>query len=253
MTRMLEMKRGTAICLPGDPSDQIYFLRAASSRFPPARLNARSSSHSCTPRYLRRARRGGRLTGGEHLTTLAFSEVGSRSHFWPPVSSLIPRDGCFETSARKAWVTSTNHADSHVASAQAHDASSIFETTLYIACRGGGIAVNGGFDGLGLRENDSAPVVFENARIPESDLLTLPGEGARDMLRVVFPWFCMGTAAMANGLCRAAGAFTADHLQEAGYERTGQKLRDLPTLRARLAEMSVRTEQSRALLVRMAA
>lgn len=193
------------------------------------------------------------IAGGEHLTTLAFSEVGSRSHFWAPVSSLIPRDGCFETSARKAWVTSTNHADSYVASAQAHDASSIFETTLYIACRRGGIAVAGGFDGLGLRGSDSARVVFENARIPESDLLTPPGEGAHDMLRVVFPWFCVGTAAMANGLCQAAGAVTADHLQEAGYERTGQKLRDLPTLRARLAEMSVRTEQSRALLARTAA
>ena len=132
------------------------------------------------------------IAGGAHLTALAFSEVGSLSHFWAPVSSLIPRDGCFETSARKAWVTSTNHADSYVASAQAHDASSIFETTLYIACRRGGIAVAGGFDGLGLRGNDSARVVFENAPIPESDLLTPPGEGAHDMLRVVFPWFCVG-------------------------------------------------------------
>jgi alkylation response protein AidB-like acyl-CoA dehydrogenase len=37
-------------------------------------------------------------------------------------------------------------------------------------------------------------------------------------------------------------------MQSAAFEHTGAKLRDLPTLRARLAEMSVRTEQARALL-----
>lgn len=194
------------------------------------------------------------IARGEHLTTLAFSEAGSRSHFWAPVSSMTPLGGgVYETSARKAWVTSANYADSFVASAQAHDASTHLETTLYLIRRSEAVRVAGGFNGLGLRGNDSAPILIEKARVPESDLLTEPGEGAHDMLRVILPWFCIGTAAMANGLSRAAVAATADHLQEAGYERTGQKLRDYPTLRARLAEMSVRTEQSRALLARTAA
>jgi alkylation response protein AidB-like acyl-CoA dehydrogenase len=192
------------------------------------------------------------IARGDHLTTLAFSEVGSRSHFWAPVSSMTPHGGDFETTARKAWVTSANHADSYVASAQAHDASTVLETTLYLTRRGGAVRVSGTFNGLGLRGNDSAPVTIDNARVSHADLLTRPGEGGRHMLRVVLPWFCIGTAAMANGLCRAAVAATAEHLQDAGYERTGQKLRDLPTLRARLADMSVRTEQSRALLARTA-
>lgn len=192
------------------------------------------------------------IAAGRHLTTLAFSETGSRSHFWAPVSTMVPRDGYFETTARKAWVTSANHADSYVASAQPHDASSVLETTLYLTRRGSAVRVAGSFNGLGLRGNDSAPVAIDNARVLESDLLTRPGEGAHDMLRVVLPWFCIGSAAMANGLSRAAVAATADYLQEAGYERTGQKLRDFPTLRARLAEMSVRAEQSRVLLARTA-
>jgi alkylation response protein AidB-like acyl-CoA dehydrogenase len=53
---------------------------------------------------------------------------------------------------------------------------------------------------------------------------------------------------MANGLCRAAVIATSQHLQAAGFEHTETKLRDLLNLRARLAQMSVRTEQSRALL-----
>ena len=53
---------------------------------------------------------------------------------------------------------------------------------------------------------------------------------------------------MAHGICLAAVGATQAHLSGAGFEHDGQKLRDLPNLRARLAEMSCRTEQSRALL-----
>jgi alkylation response protein AidB-like acyl-CoA dehydrogenase len=43
---------------------------------------------------------------------------------------------------------------------------------------------------------------------------------------------------------------TAKHLTESTLENTGTKLRDFPNLRARLAQMSVRTEQCRSLLGR---
>jgi alkylation response protein AidB-like acyl-CoA dehydrogenase len=70
---------------------------------------------------------------------------------------------------------------------------------------------------------------------------------------VVLPWFCIGTAAMANGLCLAAVEATIAHLVGSRLEHGSelgetQTLRELPTLRARLAEMSMRTEQARALL-----
>ncbi len=191
------------------------------------------------------------VAAGKHLTTLAFSERGSRSQFWAPVSQLKAngngRD--FVTSATKSWVTSANHADSYVSSAQMPGASSPLESTLYVINRPSvGMKVNGGFDGLGLRGNDSAPVEISGASIAESSLLTRQGEGAKMMMEVVLPWFCVGTAAMANGLCRAAVAATAEHLSNTSFEHDNSKLRDLPNLRARLTEMSVRTEQSRALL-----
>src|SRR5262245_49999421 len=68
------------------------------------------------------------------------------------------------------------------------------------------------------------------------------------MLEVVLPWFAVGTAAMAHGLCLAAVEATRTHLSGAGFAHDDTRLRDLPNLRARLAEMSYRTEQSRALL-----
>ena len=111
-----------------------------------------------------------------------------------------------------------------------------------------GVEIGQGFNGLGLRGNDSLPVTYKAMSVSERDLLTKQGEGTPLMLEVLLPWFSIGTAAMANGLCRAAVSTTARHLSSAGFEHTNSQLRDLPNLRSRLAEMSVRTEQSRALL-----
>jgi len=192
-----------------------------------------------------------KIAAGQHLTTLALSEKGSRSQFWAPVSKLAESNGGFTTTAQKSWVTAANHADSYVCSGQRPGAASPMESTLYLVRRGdGGVRVDGAWKGLGLRGNDSAPVFIEGARVAASDLVTKGGEGAQAMLQVILPWFSIGSAAMANGLCRAATAATAAHMSQAGFEHTGGKLRDLPNLRARLAEMAVRTEQARALLGR---
>ncbi len=191
------------------------------------------------------------IAAGKHLTTLALSEKGSRSQFWAPVSQLTATPDGFVTSAAKSWVTSANFADSYVASAQKPNAQSPLESTLYVArTDAAAIRPQPGFDGLGLRGNDSAPVTIEHLALTRRDLVTEPGAGADTMLQVILPWFAIGTAAMAHGLCRAAVSATAAHLSSTTFEHTGTALRDLPVLRARLAQMSVRTEASRALLER---
>src|SRR5262249_58060217 len=56
---------------------------------------------------------------GRRLATLAFSERGSRSHFWAPVSRAVA-DGSdgdgVRVRADKSWVTSAGHADLFVVS-----------------------------------------------------------------------------------------------------------------------------------------
>jgi alkylation response protein AidB-like acyl-CoA dehydrogenase len=189
------------------------------------------------------------IAGGKHLTTLAFSETGSRSQFWAPVSQMRETGGGFETSAAKSWVTAANHADSYVSSAQKPGAASPLESTIYLVRKkASGVRVPSQFNGMGLRGNDSAPVSLEHVKVASGDLISKQGEGANTMLQVVLPWFSIGTAAMANGISRIAVTRTAEHLAGTGFAHDGTKLRDLPVLRARIAEMSLRTEQSRALL-----
>ena len=189
------------------------------------------------------------IAAGRHLTTLAFSESGSRSQFWAPVSKLEENNGHFVTSASKSWVTAAGHADSYVSTAQKPNAVSPVESTVYLVrSKAPGVAVTSAFNGLGLRGNESAPVTLDKITVPRSDLISALGEGPKVILEVVLPWFAVGTAAMANGLCRAAVQRTTEHLVGTGFAHDGSSLRDLPTLRARLAQMSVRTEASRSLL-----
>jgi alkylation response protein AidB-like acyl-CoA dehydrogenase len=190
------------------------------------------------------------IARGAHLTTLALSEKGSRSHFWAPVSQLRENGDGFLTRANKSWVTSARNADSYVSTAQRPGAASPLESTLYLVRPKNQktVTIPGAFDGLGLRGNDSAPVSLEDYAVRQDELVTPQGGGAKVKLEVILPWFSIGTAGMAAGLGRAAVEATAQHLSSTTLEHLGQKLRELPTLRARLAQMSARVEQTRALL-----
>ena len=131
------------------------------------------------------------------MTTLAFSEKGSRSHFWAPVSKAVAKNGRTTLSADKSWVTSAGEADSYVVSSLAVDAKGPTESTLYSVGKDArGSSVAGKFDGLGLRGNASAPMTLKDVELSDKDLLSAPGKGFDAMMGIVLPWFQVGQAAI---------------------------------------------------------
>ena len=184
------------------------------------------------------------IGAGRHLSTLGFSEAGSRSHFWAPISRAQRNGNGVRISAKKSWVTSAGYAQSYVVSALAPDGAGPTDSTLYLLAAGTrGLSVAGPWDGLGLRANASAPVALEECEVPWEFQLTDDGAGFPAMLNIVLPLFCLGSAAVALGLCRAAVAGTAAHLKNAKFEHLGKSLGEsLPTLRAQLAAMQIDTD-----------
>ncbi|PYT78475.1 MAG: acyl-CoA dehydrogenase [Acidobacteria bacterium] len=184
------------------------------------------------------------IAAGRHLSTLAFSEAGSRSHFWTPMSRAHRNGSGVRITAKKSWVTSAGHAQSYVVSALAPEGKGPTDSTLYVLpAETRGLSVAGPWDGLGLRANASAPIALDNCEVPSHFQLTEDGAGFQAMLNVVLPLFNLGTAAVALGLCRAAVAGTASHLKSAKFEHLGQSLGEsLPTLRAQLAAMQIDTD-----------
>ena len=184
------------------------------------------------------------IGAGRHLSTLAFSEAGSRSHFWAPVSRAHRNGNGVRISAKKSFVTSAGHAQSYVVSSLAPEGMGPTDSTLYVLPAGtGGLSVVAPWDGLGLRANASAPIVLEDCQIASEFQLTDDGAGFQAMLNGTLPLFSLGSASVALGLCRAAVAGTAAHLKSAKFEHLGQSLGEsLPTLRAQLAEMQIDTD-----------
>jgi len=181
---------------------------------------------------------------GKHLSTLAFSEAGSRSHFWAPVSRARRNGHGVLVTANKSWVTSAGYAQSYVISTLAPDGAGPTDSTLYVVPAGrSGLKVEGAWDGLGLRANASAPMILEDCEVSPDLQLTDDGQGFAAMLNVALPPFNLGSAAVSLGICRAAVAATASHLKNARFEHLGQTLGEsLPTLRAQLAEMQIDTD-----------
>jgi alkylation response protein AidB-like acyl-CoA dehydrogenase len=184
------------------------------------------------------------IGAGRHLSTLAFSEAGSRSHFWAPVSRAQRNGDGVRITAKKSWVTGAGQAQSYVVSALAPEATGPTESTLYLLlARTRGLSVAGPWDGLGLRANASAPITLDDCEVPSDHQLTDDGAGFPAMLNVVLPLFNLGAATVALGLCRAAVAGTVSHLKSAKFEHLGQSLGEsLPTLRAQLAAMQIDTD-----------
>jgi alkylation response protein AidB-like acyl-CoA dehydrogenase len=176
------------------------------------------------------------MADGSRLGTLAFSESGSRSHFWAPVSRLEPADGGWTLGADKSWVTSAGEADVWVTSTLAAGADGPTDSELYLVHREApGVSVVGRFDGLGLRGNDSAPARLD-VTVTEGDRLGDPTGGFGLMMQVVLPWFAVGNAAVSVGLARGALDAAIAHVSAARLAHLGTAIADLPTVRAYVAK-----------------
>lgn len=76
------------------------------------------------------------IAAGRHLSTLAFSEAGSRSHFWTPISRARRNGNSVHITAKKSWVTSAGYAQSYVVSSLAPERAGSTDSTLYLVPAG---------------------------------------------------------------------------------------------------------------------
>lgn len=184
---------------------------------------------------------------GAHLSTLAFSEAGSRSHFWAPVSTAAQVDGTVRLNASKSWITSAAHATAYVWSSRplAADGAS---TIWLVPASSPGLSVANPFEGLGLRGNDSTPVRAVDVPVAPSAMLGGDGRGFEIMMSIVLPVFAVLNAACSNGLMAGAIHRTVEHATRTRHSDTGAALSELPTIRNYIARMRVKADLSDALL-----
>jgi alkylation response protein AidB-like acyl-CoA dehydrogenase len=196
----------------------------------------------------------GEIAAGRRLGTLAFSEKGSRSHFWAPVSQVVREGNAHWLSADKSFVTSAGHADFYIVSTRSPTAVKATDSVLYcVRSDAPGLGILEPWNGLGLRGNASAPLRLEKLKVSSTEQMCADGEGFGLMMDAVLPWFQVGNSAVSLGIARAATEGIRRHLLATKLEHLGQSLASLPTLRARLAQMQIAVDAQEALLAHVAA
>ncbi|MBB3674738.1 acyl-CoA dehydrogenase family protein [Modestobacter versicolor] len=187
------------------------------------------------------------IVRGEHLSTLAFSEAGSRSHFWAPMSSATAEGDRVRLDAAKSWVTSAGEADSYLWSSRPLAADGPM-TLWLVPSSTPGVTVAGPFDGVGLRGNSSRPVRADGATVPASAQLGPDGAGLDIALGTALPTFLVGSAAFSLGLMEALLADAAAHLTRTRLEHLGQTLAQQPLTRGEFARLKLQVDGVRAFL-----
>jgi len=192
------------------------------------------------PRDVREA-----IGAGKHLSTLAFSEVGSRSQFWAPLGTATRDGDAIRLDASKSWVTSAGEATSYVWSSRPVDGNGPMSLWL-VPSDSEGLKVTAPFDGLGLRGNASSPIDAQGVRVPEAARLGDDGAGLDLALTVVLPWFLVLNAAASVGMMRATVSETSAHLARTRFEHLEQTLAQQLLPRVDFARMQLRTDQAAA-------
>jgi alkylation response protein AidB-like acyl-CoA dehydrogenase len=184
---------------------------------------------------------------GKHITTLAFSESGSRSHFWAPLSTAVRVENGVRLDAKKSWATSAGQADSYVWSSKplAADGAS---TIWLVPAKSAGLGIDAPFNGMGMRGNHSSPVQAEGVIIGADAMLGADGQGFEIMMGTVLPYFQLLSASISLGISEAALQKTITHLKTTRFEHLNQTLADQPVNRAYLAKMKIKVDLLRSLL-----
>jgi isovaleryl-CoA dehydrogenase len=198
------------------------------------------------PQEVRRA-----IAAGEHLSTLAFSESGSRSHFWAPLSTATLDGEEVVLDASKSWVTSAGEATSYVWTSQGTVSSSgggAGATLWLVPADTAGLKVAAPFDGLGLRGNASSPIVATGARVPVTARLGGDGAGIDVAFATALPMFQVLNASCSLGLADAAIDASIAHANRARFEHLDQTLAQQPVTRQHIARMKLQADAASTLV-----
>jgi len=199
------------------------------------------------------------IGAGRHLSTLAFSEAGSRAQFWAPVSTATAVSGDIPASpggadsvvleAAKSWVTAGAEADSYVWSSRPVEPAAGPMTLWLVPSSAAGLSKQtAGFDGVGLRGNGSIPVTADGVRVPLDTRLGGDGAGLDIALATALPWFLVLSGAFGLGVLEAVAAKTGAHLAAARLEHLGETLIQQPVPRADYARLRLAADRVRAFL-----
>lgn len=180
---------------------------------------------------------------GDILATLAFSERTTGAHFYMPEISALAQKGTYRLVGKKSFVTSGGHADLYPVLVNASEDPGL--DIIVLEAEDAGVSFQGSWDGIGMTGNSSIQMVLDEVRVGPDRMIGGEGAGQELVFNVVAPNFLIGVAGINIGIAQAALDDTIEHVKN--RKNAGGTLAELPTMQTEIADMTMITEQARAL------
>jgi alkylation response protein AidB-like acyl-CoA dehydrogenase len=187
-----------------------------------------------------------KLATGEHLGAYALSEPGSGSDAAGLVTSAVKDGGDYVLNGTKNFITTGAEADIVLVMARTDSAHKTRGITAFVVEKGTkGFTVGKKEDKLGLRASSTVQLVFEDARVPASQILGEIGTGFKIAMHTL-DGGRIGIAAQAVGIMQACLDASVKYAGE--REAFDQPIGKFQAIQFKLANMATRLEASRLLV-----
>jgi hypothetical protein len=191
------------------------------------------------------------LARGEQLAAWGLTEASSGSDAGAMRTTASREGECWVINGTKQFITHGRLGDLIVAMAVTNRAKGSRGISAFVVERGtAGFRAGKKEDKLGMRASETSEVIFENCRVPSSQMIGLEGQGFINALQVLDAGR-IGIAALAVGL--AQGAYEAALRYAFERKQFGQPIGAFQAIRAKLVDAAMRIEAARLLTYRAAA
>jgi len=190
------------------------------------------------------------MATGELLGAYALSEAGAGSDA-ASLQCKATKDGDhYVLNGTKSWITSGADADVFVVMVRTNPDERAKGISSFVIRRDTpGFTIGKKENKLGLRASSTVELVFENARIPASQMLGKEGEGFRIAMETL-DGGRIGIAAQAVGIAQASLDASVAYSNE--REQFGKKIGKFQAIQWKLADMATSLDAARLLMYRAA-
>lgn len=181
-----------------------------------------------------------KLISGEHVGSLAMSEVGSGSDVVSMKLRAEVKGDRYVLNGTKFWITNAPHADTLVVYAKTSDRG----ITAFLIEKGmKGFSVSKKLDKMGMRGSDTAELVFEDCEVPEENVMGPVGGGV-GVLMSGLDYERAVLSAGPLGLMQACLDVVLPYVRE--RKQFGQAIGSFQLMQGKVADMYVALNSARA-------
>ena len=183
-----------------------------------------------------------KLVSGEHVGSLAMSEVGAGSDVVSMKLRAEPVDSGYRLNGTKFWITNAAYADTLVVYAKTGEGSRGI-TTFIIEKDMPGFSIGQKIDKMGMRGSPTAELVFSDCFVPDENVMG-PVNGGVGVLMSGLDYERTVLAGIQLGIMQACLDVVLPYLRE--RKQFGQPIGSFQLMQAKVADMYVALNSARA-------